>query len=118
MGGNTIGKQITEKSQMKYTAKVHEPPQWAVVQKGTEWGYICITAMGDDEANAKRIAACLNACEGFNPDVIREVYKALLDLFHQAEKVVIQSRLEPGVSNIDISTSRARNVLERAKEVK
>jgi len=47
-------------------AKLFDDPQWMVVQKGTEWGMICTTCHGNDEANARHIADCWNRCEATN----------------------------------------------------
>lgn len=37
---------------------------------------------GNDHANAARIVACVNACEGINPEAVREMLEALKEIKH------------------------------------
>ena len=69
----------------------HTPEPWKVTVQ--ENGYVCIeTAYGTHRdiltgdfitlkaSNAERIVACVNACEGLNPEAIPEMLEALQEM--------------------------------------
>ena len=51
-------------------------PQWQIHGSTGEFHVIALTAQGNDEANAKRIVACVNACAGINPDAVKDLLQA------------------------------------------
>ncbi len=55
-------------------ARLFEDPQWMVGPKdGHSLDAICITSQENDEANARHLAACWNACEGLTPEAVPEL---------------------------------------------
>ena len=66
---------------MKHTptpwkAEEGEEPLWVIKGSG-KFHFIAVTSQGNDEANARRIISCVNACEGIeNPEAIKELIEA------------------------------------------
>ena len=62
----------------------HTPEPWENKTPGkykagniyAEGEYICTTS-GNAQANAERIVACVNACEGINPEAVPDLLEAL-----------------------------------------
>lgn len=50
------------------------------------------------EANARRIVACVNACEGINPEAVPELLEALGLLLDGAEQAVKAGLIQPQVN--------------------
>ena len=44
-------------------------------------GPIAAVMLPNDRANATRIVACVNACEGINPEAVPELLEALKDMY-------------------------------------
>lgn len=66
-----------------WKARLHDAPQWLITTKGDEFGCICTTIMGNDEANARLIAAAPNLLEACKkaitcaslPDHVKDVIR-------------------------------------------
>ena len=69
----------------------HTPGTWKIKRQpnklfsiygnaGNAAGTPLLVAQGLREANASRIAACVNACEGINPEAVPELLEALKEL--------------------------------------
>lgn len=67
---------MSEHTPEPWEARLHEDPQWMVRVKGSPLGAVCLTSQGNDEANARHIVACVNACEGINPEAVPELLAA------------------------------------------
>ena len=62
------------------------------IQKGEKKIVKTINAVATeaDEANAARIASCVNACEGINPDAVPDMLEALKELLAMGQDGIIQ----------------------------
>ena len=70
------------------TKPKHTPEPWNIPTVGSGkmiWDSkgTCIAlvrSLDNAEANAKRIVACVNACEGINPEAVSDMYAALVHI--------------------------------------
>jgi hypothetical protein len=70
---------------------------------------------GQQEANAARIAVCVNACEGINPEAVPDLLAAMKGLFEHC--VMIHSQWGDGCNQkeADDAISKARAALAKAQ---
>ncbi len=55
-----------------WRAEPYSDPQWAIFYGERGLRVIALTSQGNDEANAKRIVACVNACAGLPTVLLAE----------------------------------------------
>ena len=61
----------------------------------------CYESEQTNSANAQRIAACLNACAGINPEAVPDVVAALRGLLHGVDGAFGRMGIEPFGPAID-----------------
>lgn len=68
---------MSEHTPGPWVALLHETPTWKICHSGHEFALVAMTCHANDEVNARRIVACVNACEGMNPEALPELLKAI-----------------------------------------
>lgn len=80
-------------------------------------GWLIATIEGEEildyEANANRIVACVNGCEGFNPEAVKDMYEAL----EVAQTYIARKEMYSGVQDRTGLEVKIIKALALAKEV-
>lgn len=91
----------------------HTPTPWKATQAGSgaNWGIesggrhigvvIGIANPQQGKADAERIVACVNACEGINPEAVPEMLKELKHLATLLEPALNNGSKIPGLATIN-----------------